>query len=83
MENFIFCAVNDITSYPREIRKNTPVMPGNVQDTLVINFRTCEIDKPVIINSTSSSPRYIASSLLAPKANKYKRCTKNAHINKR
>ena len=42
---------------------------GNVQDTLGIDFRTCEIDKSVIINTTNSPPSYIGSFLLAAKAN--------------
>ena len=42
---------------------------GNVQDTLGIDFRTCEFDKPVIINTTNSPPSYIGSFLLAAKAN--------------
>ena len=42
---------------------------GNVQDTLGIDFRTCEIDKPVIINTTNSPPSYIGSFLLAAKVN--------------
>ena len=60
---------NDIVTYPREIRKNTPVVMGNVQSISGVDFRTCEINRPVIINSTSSPPSQIASSFFAAKKN--------------
>ena len=61
--------LNDIVTYPREIRKNTPAVLGNVQGTPDIVFRTCKIDKTVFINSTSSLPSQIVSFLFAAKAN--------------
>ena len=61
--------LNDIVTYPREIRKNTPAVLGNVQGTPDIVFRTCKIDKTVFINSTSSLPSLIVSFLFAAKAN--------------
>ena len=62
--------LNDIVTYPREIRRNTPAVLGNVQGTPDIAFRTCKIDKPVFINSTSSPLSQIVSLLFAAKSNK-------------
>ena len=60
---------SEIVTYLREVIKNTPFVLENVHGTSGIDFRTWKIDRPIIINSTSSPPSQITSSLFAVKAN--------------